>query len=525
LGHRVPVVSVPLSHRGAGRLRGAPLLAGLFVFFPALALYVRTMMPDVGTWDTAEFQTVGIVLGIAHPTGFPTYTLLGWLASVVLQPFGEAALRANLLSAILAASGAGLAGATVSLLTRRAVVGIAAGLALAVSPATWGVAIRADAHALHLALVALVLLLLVVWTERERTGRRADGALLAAALIFAISLGNHALTILLAPGIALLLLTVAPRLPIDRPRLVIACAAALALTTIALYAYLPIRSAMSPPLDYANPETWEGFTYLVFAEQFQGTFQPLPPVLEILAIMGRATLDELGPAAIAAVVGVGLALFRQPRLLLMLGAWFVINWVFAIGYVNADIERYRLAPLLSAVVLAGIGVSGVLDAISYAWRRWATDRWHASRRSRNALMVALALALGVVLVAPSAFFATQRFDDLDHSDWHYARRWLDAVLPQFEPNAAIVSWWGMSTSLWYAQFVEGARPDIFVADDRTRLDLALGDAMEYIETNLDVRPVYLIRLDHDLPPFRERYELTAIDAPYFGPVYRVDGRR
>jgi hypothetical protein len=57
------------------------------------------------------------------------------------------------------------------------------------------------------------------------------------------------------------------------------------------------------------------------------------------------------------------------------------------------------------------------------------------------------------------------------------------------------------------------------------LDLALGDAMEYIETNLDVRPVYLIRLDHDLPPFRERYELTAIDAPYFGPVYRVDGRR
>ena len=40
-------------------------------------------------------------MGTAHPTGYPTYVLLGWLASVLLQPFGEAAFRMNLLSAIL----------------------------------------------------------------------------------------------------------------------------------------------------------------------------------------------------------------------------------------------------------------------------------------------------------------------------------------------------------------------------------------------------------------------------------------
>ena len=59
----------------------------------------RTLQPDVGFWDTAEFQAIGPVLGIAHPTGYPAYTLLAWLASVVLQPFGNEALRANLLSA------------------------------------------------------------------------------------------------------------------------------------------------------------------------------------------------------------------------------------------------------------------------------------------------------------------------------------------------------------------------------------------------------------------------------------------
>ena len=39
-----------------------------------------------------------------------------------------------------------------------------------------------------------------------------------------------------------------------------------------------------------------------------------------------------------------------------------------------------------------------------------------------------------------------------------------------EPNAVIVSWWSYSTPLWYAQVIEGRRPDIDIIDDRTRLD-------------------------------------------------------
>ena len=58
------------------------------------------LLPGVAFWDTGELQTVGPLLGTAHPTGFPTYVLLGWLASVVLQPFGDPAFRMNLLSAL-----------------------------------------------------------------------------------------------------------------------------------------------------------------------------------------------------------------------------------------------------------------------------------------------------------------------------------------------------------------------------------------------------------------------------------------
>ncbi|NIO71864.1 MAG: DUF2723 domain-containing protein, partial [Anaerolineae bacterium] len=40
--------------------------------------------------------------GIAHPTGYPLYTMLGWLWSHVL-PLGDVAYRMNLFSALWAA--------------------------------------------------------------------------------------------------------------------------------------------------------------------------------------------------------------------------------------------------------------------------------------------------------------------------------------------------------------------------------------------------------------------------------------
>jgi hypothetical protein len=61
-------------------------------------------------------------------------------------------------------------------------------------------------------------------------------------------------------------------------------------------------------------------------------------------------------------------------------------------------------------------------------------------------------------------------------------------------NSVIVSWWGASNALWYGQKVEGLRPDIYVVDDRTRLDQNLGDVWDVIDSYLGRRPVFLERL-------------------------------
>ena len=81
----------------------APLLVGLI----ALVTATFTLLPGVAFWDTGELQSVAPLMGTAHPTGFPTYVLLGWLVSVVLQPLGEPAFVMNLFSAICVAVAAG----------------------------------------------------------------------------------------------------------------------------------------------------------------------------------------------------------------------------------------------------------------------------------------------------------------------------------------------------------------------------------------------------------------------------------
>lgn len=492
-------------------------VAGAIVAIVALGLYVPTLLGDVGTWDTAEFQAIGPVLGIAHPTGYPTYTLTAWLASVVLQPFGNEAYRADLLSALLIAGAAALLAIRAVQATRRLPLGLVAGLAFAVTPVAWRVATRADAHALHVFLAALMLVLLAAWAWRERVGRPSSGRwLVAAGVVYGLALGNHALTLLLAPGIAVYVLAVSPRILWRQWRLVLACVAAVLLTTVIVYAYLPLRSAMDPPLDYASPDTWRSFWYVVLGEQFQGAFRALPGLAEMTAGIWDDLVRNYGPLTILALAGVILGSVRHPRLIALTSLWFVSSWIFALGYPNASIERYYLVPLLAAALWMALAADAIWDVLR-----------ELLQRPGRVLGYRLAVgALVAVLIVSASAPVPDRYDRLDASDERHGRDWLEATFEALEPNAAVVSWWSYSTPLWYGRWVEGRRDDIVIVDDRDVLDDGFGRAENAIDHFLDERPTYVIRLDRDLPAFRERYVLERVESvPGPGVLYRVLGPR
>jgi hypothetical protein len=513
-------------------LRHGPSIAVAIVAFSAARL---ALLPGVTYWDTAELQTVGPLLGTAHPTGFPTYVLLGWLASVVLQPFGEPAFRMNLLSALCLAAAAGISVDLVRALTRSTVVGVMAGVGLALTPIAWAIGTHADAHALHLVLVVLLFRLLVGWESRVRRrtdgdhgagggGRdiddRGDRYLVAAAVVFGLAIGTHSLVLLLAPAVGLFVLAVDPA--IWRRRLALSCAAAMVVTVALVYLELPLRAGLfRAPLVYGRPDTWNGFWYVALGQQFQGSLvDPFGDLPRKFGELVGLTVDQFGPISALIPVGFTVTAVRRPRYALLTGLALALTCFFAASYQNADIGRYYLVPILIAwtwlVILAGLAIAllaGVLDEQALSGE--------SGSRARGPLagVVALALLAPAVQAIPATFAA------VDESQDRSAAGWVDHVLEVMEPGAVIVSWWSYSTPLWYAQRVEGRRPDLTIIDDRPRLDEGLGDISDVIDANLGIRPVYVIRVDQeDVARLSARYELEPIDGDAGFDLTRVVGR-
>lgn len=64
------------------------LLAAGLAGTVALVTYLTRLLPGVGFWDTGIFQAAAATLGLTHPTGYPTYMLLGW-AWITATPGGR----------------------------------------------------------------------------------------------------------------------------------------------------------------------------------------------------------------------------------------------------------------------------------------------------------------------------------------------------------------------------------------------------------------------------------------------------
>jgi len=491
----------------------------------ALGLASATLLPGVGFWDTAEFQTIPPLLGTAHPTGFPTYVILGWAASVVLQPLGEPALRMNLLSAICLAVAAGTTALLVRRLTGRSWLALAAGILLATTPIAWSIGTHADAHALHLAFVAGLLVLLVDWERLQRTAAPgAERRLVAAAAVYGLAVGNHSLVLLLAPGIALFVLAVEPRI-LRRPRLVGACLLALAVALVAVYAELPLRAGpFRAPLVYGRPETWDGFLSIALAEQFRGSLTaPFADLGQKAADLAGIAGRQLGPLAWLVPAGFAATVWRRPRYALLTAPVVVITCWFAASYANAQIDRYYLGPALIALTWLGVLVSLVTDALESLSVRLEAAR--AAPGPAPGPSAVFGFVLAGFLLLPTLAVLPGRWRTVDLSHERQAVEWLDAVLDEriIARDAVVLSWWSYSTPLWYAQHIEGRRPDITVVDDRTRLDRDLGDITDVIDANLGRRPLIVIQVDPAvLATLAARYRLVPLDVPGDQPVLRVE---
>jgi hypothetical protein len=544
---RAGAILARLEDAGLNRRLAIAALAPLVAFVATVWLIVPTLAPGLfsgaGGGDTAEFQTVTWVLGTAHPTGYPSYVILGFIVTHLL-PFGDPAYRMNLLGAILAAGAVAGTVAVIQFLTGMRWVALATGLLLLImptwsavpisfqassflsSPVVWRLSTYADPHVFHLALVTLIFLLLLVW-ERRRTEedpegrRRADRWLVAAAVVYGVAFANHSLTLMLAPAIGLFVLAVAPRIVLQW-RLILACIGVLGATIVILFLELPIRAAMHAPVVYSHPDTWSGFLYVVLGQQFGG----IPPTIGDDLGLKYATVmnflsSVLGPLGFVAALGLGTSLVKRPRYVLLGVVAAAVTCAFSASYANSDIERYLLVPVFVAFTFVGLGLADTVSIgvwlAEAAAQRFATraqssegDPAHAGGSSWwTPARVAVEAVVAVALIAASFGVVADRqhVQDADHpggvsqTNRTWDETWVRAVLAPADQgglptNSVIVGWWGDSTRLWYGQNVLGLRPDIHVVDDsmRVRNGDNLGNVWDVIDSYLGQRPVFVDRL-------------------------------
>lgn len=82
----------------AWRFNAPTLLAAGAITVVAGVLYFLTAARDIVVGDSPELTMAAATLGVAHPPGYPLFTMLGHLFSLV--PLGPIPFRVNLLSAV-----------------------------------------------------------------------------------------------------------------------------------------------------------------------------------------------------------------------------------------------------------------------------------------------------------------------------------------------------------------------------------------------------------------------------------------
>ena len=143
-------------------------LISVAMFVIAVALYIRTLAPSVVFIfdDTLEMQYVVPRLGILHPTGYPLYTILGKLFTLIL-PLNDAAFRLNLFSAFCAALAVAFVYLVAQKITAHRIAAIIAALTFAVGDTFWAQAVAAEVYALQMLLTALILWLTLRYATRN----------------------------------------------------------------------------------------------------------------------------------------------------------------------------------------------------------------------------------------------------------------------------------------------------------------------------------------------------------------------
>ena len=447
------------------------------VFVLALSVYVAGMAPGLLWGDSAEMQILAAIGGVAHPTGYPLFTLVGRLFTAFGG--GDLAWRANLLSATFAA---GTLALLMAFLLSRGVRPLAAAAGVAVwglSFTFWATAQRAEVYSL-----ATFVAVGALWCTLLALERGARGMRLAAGFLLGLTLAGH---MAFAPWVAVAGLVLAWRVPRvgvawlgDEVLLLLAFVAGLSPYVYLVWAdqtghglnYLKLVELVNWPVTPVAPEFLDARARFVWLITGRNELPPVP-IQPTLRSLGKNTSDavflfavfELGPLALAA-------------------AWFSLrrHWRDARAHMPLLLAMF-VASVLFSLVTSGYKILSVFLIPSYllcaVFVALGVQEWLARHPGRRVAAVVALLLVANTLLAHSARlvshehpfgpFRSQVFEEDDrvehalipsmaHED--EARRFVESAVQALPDSALVICEWREFMALLYVQRVEHRRTDL-----------------------------------------------------------------
>lgn len=443
-----------------------PVFTSLIVFI----IYLFTLAPGVIQIDSGELAAVQSTLGIAHPTGYPLFTMIGYLFLKIPLPFTKI-FQANLLAAVWCSLAvyvfikifeliiANLNPKTVQQKTKQRmkvvepfviskdqkIISVIAGaFYLAFSKTFWMQSTSVEVYSLQTFLFTLILFFtLRAYFSKE--SKYSNWIYVGLALAFGFA--NHMTTLLTLP-LAAILFFMKEKFTGRSLKIIGVTAASSLPVLVLLYLYLPIRASMQPLLNWGNPVNFENFWRHFTGKQYQvwlfASFEAAGKQLKYFLSNFPSEFAYAG--LLLGIIGFVFLFKNEKKIFFSLLITFLFALLYSINYDIVDIDSY----FLLAYIIFSIFISaGFIKLLQWLKKKSLSDKYSYA-------------LVGLLCFVPLAVNRSE----VDQSGIYTFEDYTKAILNSAEKNSLIFSyqWDYFISPSYYIQYVEGYRKDAAVVD-------------------------------------------------------------
>lgn len=434
----------------------------LISFVVPFIVYMITLAPDVTFIDAGELAAVATKLGIAHPTGYPLFTVLGKLFTLI--PLGEEIYMLNFMNAVISSAAVLMFFNLMVLILRNLKlsdedenyksisdnvlfnISIAGSLLLAFSKTFWDTANAIEVYSLHTFFLITNIYLFLKANGCYYSGKTGKEQCEKNWLLFAFVLGlsftNHLSTIFLSVGFLYLYFAVNGLNRLSLRRILILSIPFLA--GYSFYIYFFAR-ADNPVLSWGYPATIENFWRHFSGKQFSvWMFSSFENAGKQFGYFTKNYPEEYFyfPLLIA-LPGLFTMFKKSKRLFYFTLLLFVFCVLYAINYDIYDIDSYFLLAIIVTAIWICFG-------FIYLFNKFGSGK--------KELSAAFMLVCLIPLI--------KNYESADESKNYFVRDFTMNVFKSAPENSIIFStqWDFWVSSSIYQQYVKNIRKDLAIID-------------------------------------------------------------